>query len=124
MSKKYTSCKRPDFLRMIYRKYMLGEIAFDELRHRLLAANKTFEWVNSVRVDSRAYNRLNFRLTQDDILNERFLNYLAQGQFKDEFIVTATELDYPQDLPVKETEVASRNEPLFRSSRSEPSIIS
>ena len=124
MSKKYTSCKRPDFLRMIYRKYMLGEIGFDELRHRLLAANKTFEWVNSVRVDSRAYNRLNFRLTQDDILNERFLNYLAQGQFKDEFIVTATELDYPQDLPVKETEVASRNEPLFRSSRSEPSIIS
>ena len=124
MSKKYISCKRPDFLRMIYRKYMLGEIAFDELRHRLLAANKTFEWVNSVRVDSRAYNRLNFRLTQDDILNERFLNYLAQGQFKDEFIVTATELDYPQDLPVKETEVASRNEPLFRSYRTEPSIIS
>lgn len=124
MSKKYISCKRPDFLRMIYRKYMLGEIAFDELRHRMLAANKTFEWVNSVRVDSRAYNRLNFRLTQDDILNERFLNYMAQGQFKDEFIVTATELDYPQDLPVKETEVASRNEPLFRSSRSEPSIIS
>ena len=124
MSKKYTSCKRPDFLRMIYRKYMLGEIAFDELRHRLLAANKTFEWVNSVRVDSRAYNRLNFRLTQDDILNERFLNYMAQGQFKDDFIVTATDLDYPRDLPVQEIPTAVRNEPLFRTDRTEPSIIS
>ena len=124
MSKKYISCKRPDFLRMIYRKYMLGEIAFDELRHRLLAANKTFEWVNSVRVDSRAYNRLNFRLTQDDILNERFLNYMAQGHLKDDFIVTATELDYPRDLPVSEIPTAVRNEPLFRTDRTEPSIIS
>ena len=103
---------------------MLGEIAFDELRHRLLAANKTFEWVNSVRVDSRAYNRLNFRLTQDDILNERFLNYMAQGQFKDDFIVTATDLDYPRDLPVQEIPTAVRNEPLFRTDRTEPSIIS
>ena len=124
MSKKYTSCKRPDFLRMIYRKYMLGEIGFDELRHRMLAANKTFEWVNSVRVDSRAYNRLNFRLTQDDILNERFLNYLAQGQFTDDFIVTSSDLDFPRDLKVEELKTPARNEPLFRTSRSEPSIIS
>ena len=124
MSRKYISCKRPDFLRMIYLKFMIREIEFPEFRHRILAANKTFEWVNSVRVDSRAYNRLNFRWTQDEILNERFLNYLAQGHLKDDFIVTATELDYPRDLPVSETPTAVRNEPLFRTDRTEPSIIS
>ena len=124
MSRKYISCKRPDFLRMIYRKFMLREIEFPEFRHRILAANKTFEWVNSVRVDSRAYNRLNFRLSHDDLMNQRFLNYMGQGNLTDEFIVSSAETDFPRDIIVKELETPHRNEPLFRTSRTEPSIIS
>jgi len=123
MRRKWTSVKRPDFLRMIYLKYMTKEIDFKEFRDRVLCANKTFEWLNSGRVDSRSYDRLSFRLTQHFETCERFLSYLGQGHLTNDFMESATEEDFPRDLVIVETG-PQRNEPLFRSSRTEPSIIS
>ena len=122
MSKKYVSCKRPDFIRMIYLKYMIKEIDFKEFRHRVICANKTFEWVNSARVDSRAYDRLCFRLSHQHETNERFLSYLSQGHLTDDFMDSASEIDFPRDIDVVETR-AQRNEPLFQSSRTEAAIM-
>lgn len=85
--------KRAGLWRLIYAKYLLGEIDFFEFKDRIRAASLLSEWVEDYIVVEKAYNRFN---KSGAHFEQHFLDVMRCGNFRN---IDSTGI---QDWPIVE----------------------